>query len=960
MHKFNFENANNEQKKAIITTEGPVLIIAGPGTGKTFTLVKRAIYLIIEKGISPEQIMIATFTEKAAKELITRITNELMNVGVSVNINDMYIGTFHSICLRIIKENLEFTRIKKNYRMLDGFDQQYTIFQYIYKFRNIENYETIFERQLGAWKQSQVVANFVSNISEELVMFRDMQLDDDVRISTLGKVMEVYEDILTEQNLLDFSAIQTEAYRLLISNENVLAKIKEKIKYIMVDEYQDTNYVQEQIIFLIAGDRNNICVVGDDDQGLYRFRGATIRNILEFPNKFDGQVCEQINLTINYRSEKGIIDFYNNWMKITDGRQFYFKWDKYRFEKNIIAGKSSNIVTPTVIKVSGQEVDIDWHENVLKFIENLKSSNKLTNLNQIAFLFNSVRNKRVIALADYLEVHGINVYSPRSDMFFMRPEVKLIIGCLMLTFPAYVKKFGNRDYEFLTDDLYNYYEECIHMVNLYLKKSEESELKNWIREHGKRHYNLSKNTDYAFTGLMYQIFQYSPFREYLDTELNGGLIDLRPVRNLATISQIINKYEYLHRIDVFSSKNIDESVEKFFNMYLKFLFSGGIGEYEDVSEYAPSGCVSFLTIHQSKGMEFPIVVVGSLSGTPREKNNDLLEAIEKKYYKRSPFEIKKDIKYFDFWRLFYTAFSRAQNLLVLSCVEKNGRGRQPSKYFESSYRKLLSYTDSEFNLYNFKFEEVKDVNLKNTYSFTSNITVYENCAIQYKFYKELGFTPVRVGATIFGMLVHQTIEDIHKTAIRKEEKLIIPNNIKLWFDTNYSAISKSERAYLGQSQLDVAFKQVLRYANRQNGDWHRIQDAEVEVGLVKPNYILQGTVDLVEGEGNTVEIVDFKAEKKPDIFRDVEKIERYKKQLEVYSYLIEEKTGRKVSKMHIYYTGEENSIPTITFPKEKKAIEATIQDFDNVVKKIQNKDFSQKAKSQVLCNNCDLRYYCKK
>ncbi|MCB2295456.1 ATP-dependent helicase [Clostridium algoriphilum] len=957
---FDYGNANKNQIKAIKTVDGPLLIIAGPGTGKTFTLVKRAIYLIVEKGIPPEQIMIATFTEKASKELITRITNELMSKGVEVNINDMYIGTFHSICLRLIKENLEFTRIRKNYRILDGFEQQYTIFQYIYKFRNIENYETIFERPIGVWNQSQIIANLVSNISEELVNYRDMQLDNDVRISSLGKLMEVYEDILTQQNLIDFSTIQTEAYRLLVTNENVLFKVMDKIKYIMVDEYQDTNYVQEQLVFLIAGDKHNICVVGDDDQGLYRFRGATIRNILQFPNKFDAQICEQIRLTINYRSEKDIIEFYNNWMKITDGRQFNFKWGKYRFQKDIVAGKNSKIDTSAVIKISGQEVEIDWHENVLEFIEKLKLSGKLTNLNQIAFLFNSVRNKKVIALADYLELHGINVYSPRSDMFFMRIEIKLIIGCLMLTFPTYVQKMEKKDYEFLTDDLYNYYEECIHMVNLYLKKSKNDELKRWIREHGEKHYNLYKNTNYAFLGLMYQIFEHSPFREYLESDLNTSLIDLRPARNLAIISQIISKYEYLHKIDVFSSKNIDKSVEKFFNMYLKFLFCGGIGEYEDDSEYAPSGCVSFLTIHQSKGMEFPIVVVGSLGGTPRIINNNILEDVERKYYKRSAFEIKEDIKYFDFWRLYYTAFSRAQNLLVLSCIEKKGRGKQPSKYFESAYRKLHSYNDPEFKMDRFEFEEVKNVNLKNTYSFTSHIAVYENCAMQYKFFKELGFIPARVGATIFGMLVHQTIEDIHRTAIRKEEKLITPDNIKLWFDTNYDSISMSERAYIGQSQLDVALKQVIRYVDRQKGNWHRIQDAEVEVGLVKPNYILQGTVDLVEGEGNTVEIVDFKAEKKPDIFSDFDKIEHYKKQLQVYSHLIEEKTGKMVSKMHIYYTGEENSVPFITFPKEKKAIEATIKAFDDVVEKIQNKDFVQKSQSQILCNNCDLRFYCKK
>ena len=124
------------------------------GTGKTYTLVKRIVYLITEKNVQPEEILIATFTEKAAKELITRITNELYDIGVSVNLNEMYIGTFHSICLCILKDHLEYTRIKKNYRMLDNFDQQYMGFQRINKFRNLPCFDAIFEkRQVHGNKQ---------------------------------------------------------------------------------------------------------------------------------------------------------------------------------------------------------------------------------------------------------------------------------------------------------------------------------------------------------------------------------------------------------------------------------------------------------------------------------------------------------------------------------------------------------------------------------------------------------------------------------------------------------------------------------------------------------------------------------------------------------------------------------------------------------------------------------------
>ena len=955
---FDYGNANENQRKAIKAVDGPLLIIAGPGTGKTFTVVKRAAYLITEKGVPPEDIMIATFTEKAAKEIITRITDEMIGIGVVVNIHEMYIGTFHSICLRIIKENLEFTRIKKNYRMLDSFDQQYAIFQNIGMFRRIEEFNSLFD--MGAWRQAKVIADFANNISEELVDYNDLYNDPDLAIKMIADILDTYNQVLVNNNLIDFSAIQIEAYNLITQNPAILKKLQEKLRYIMVDEYQDTNYVQEQIVFLLAGKDKNLCVVGDDDQGLYRFRGATIRNILEFPNKFDNHECVQIKLTENYRSDKKIIHYYNNWMKTTAGKDFKFKWDNYRFNKDIISGKDKHNEGATVIKVSGKDIDDDWHETILDFINCLKFSGKLTDLNQIAFLFRSITNEKVVALANFLERNGVNVYSPRSDMFFYRNEIKMMLGCIMLTFPVQLDKFNKREYEFVSAQLENYYNNCVTIASKFIQASENKELLNWIKIHGRAHATMTKNTNYGLSALMYQLLEFEPFRSYLGVDLNEGVINLRPARNLATLSGIITKYEYLHRIDVLTSKNIDKTVELFFNMYLKFLFDGGITEYEDDSEYAPSDCVSFLTIHQSKGMEFPIVVVRSLGNNPIQRNNNLMDEIEDKYFKRKAFEPKDSIKYFDFWRLYYTAFSRAQNLLVMTCCEKGGRGRQPSKYFEDVYKSLPSYKNSSFDLNEFNFETIKDLNLKSTYSFTSHIAVYENCALQYKFYKELGFIPIRVGATLFGMLVHQTIEDIHRTAIRREEHLITPDNIKLWVDTNYGAISKSERAYLGQSQLDAVLKQVIRYADGQSGHWDRIQATEVEVSLVKPEYILQGTIDLIRGENDTVEIVDFKSEKKPDIFADKEKLERYKRQLQIYAHLVEEKTGHVVSNMHLYYTGEENGVPTITFPKNKASIDATIAQFDNVVRKIKNKEFSEKSKSLILCDNCDMRFLCKK
>lgn len=955
---FDFGNANDGQKEAISASEGAVLITAGPGTGKTYTLVQRAIYLIQECGVKPEQILMATFTEKAAKELITRITNELAARDIYVNVNEMYIGTFHSLCLRIIKDNLEFTSLKKNYRLLDTFDQKYLVFRNIHKFRNIADIELVMPNGNSAWRWADAICNYANTLSEELVDVEAMLDDYEAEIRVLAELLEEYNHLLEEENLIDFAKIQTECYRLLANNPDILSELQEKIRYLMIDEYQDTNYIQEQIVFMLGRKYGNICVVGDDDQGLYRFRGATIRNILEFPHKFPDGKCKIVPLVVNYRSNSDIVDFYNKWISTTDGAKFKFDWGKFRYDKHIVPHSESALNSPAVVKLSSEDDEDEWHEKILSFINALKSSGKLTDYNQIAFLFSSVKKLQVIELANFLEANGINVYSPRSDMFFKRKEIMLVIGCLMLMFPKYVEGLSKGEYKYLQADNSTYYRDCIISANEMLVLPENKELKKFIRSCGKTHLSLvetQKNADYAYSGLIYQLFSFEPFSSILDTDLSSGIVDVRPTRNLAMFTQIIGKFEYLHRISVFNHKYLNRDTERLFNTYLRLLFEGGITEYEDDSEYAPSGCVSFMTIHQSKGMEFPIVVVDSLSNTPRKNYKEILNRVEQKYYHRPQFEPYEQMKFFDFWRLYYTAFSRSQDLLILTCDEDN---RTPSKYFRELYDEITPIHSPAFNLNEFDFHKVKYVNIKDTYSFTSHITVYETCALQYKFYKELEFMPIRQGAMIFGTLVHETIEDIHRAAIREEEQLITPENISGWFESNYVSLVKSEHAYLAEPQRLAALKQVLRYVERQHGDWSRIKQAEVDVSLVQQDYIIEGKIDLIQGSDDTVELVDFKSERKPDIEKSRDRIEQYRRQLQIYAYLVEQRTGQKVSKMHIYYTGEENGNPMISFPYTKTAIEGTMASFDDTVRKIMSKQFCKRAESLKTCENCDFRFYC--
>lgn len=947
--------------EAITHTDGPLLIIAGPGAGKTKTLVERIVYLILS-GTDAENIMVATFTEKAAKELISRVSNRVLELNLKVNLNEMYIGTLHSIFLRIIEEFREYTNLKRSYRLLDQFDQKYLVFRNLNRYLEVDDpTEIIGNNYTNRWSKANKLIYFISKITEENLDVNILCNAEEDEIKAIGEYCKIYQSQLLEENVLDFSTIQSEAYNLLNSHPEILLTLQNRIKYVMVDEYQDTNTIQERLLHLLTQKTNNLCVVGDDDQGLYRFRGATIRNILEFPNNFKGVKCKQVSLTTNYRSHPDIIKFYNHWMSQldwTDGTK------RFRYPKIIKPRKDKFPNSPSVIKISNDVSFEEYCEEVLNFIRTLKGNGTLTNYNQIAFLFKSVKNDNVIALANFLETNGINVFSPRSALFFEREEVQLLFGAIIFIFPSLFD-----DLKWTEDanlEIWSTYEAWkLKFANtLRSNPQQHNELLKWCQKKAKEHINLTSNTNYAFSSLVYQLLEFPMFSELISLDLTENKSILRSAYNIAQITKLLFKFEYLYNITVLTPKNIKKALQDLFNTYLRFIEAGGIEEYEDFDEHAPSGCVSFMTIHQSKGLEFPIVIVGSLNLNPTKQFDEIDEILQNKYYHKEPFEPIERTKYFDFWRLFYTAFSRPQNILALTAFEKKGHGRNPSKHFEESYNSAINWRDEKFSPDKIKLETVKAANIKKEYSFTSHILLYENCPLQYKYYKELEFTEVRTGGVIGGSLLHQTIEDIHKAVLRNEVVSLTDENIRDWFNQNYLLLSKSNRSYLHQSQQDALLNQVLKYRDRQSDRWHLIKEAEVDVSLVKDDYILKGTIDLIEGENGTVELIDFKSGTKPDVNSTEPKtkqiLAQYRRQLEIYAHLVEERTGHQVSKMHLYYPKEEDSSPYITFKSNKDNIQHTIEVFDEVVKKIETKnyDMAHIVKSEKQCKECDMRYHC--
>lgn len=305
-----YDTLNEQQKLGVTTTEGPVLILAGAGSGKTRVLTHRTAYLIEEKGVNPYHIMAITFTNKAAGEMRERI-----DAMVSYGSESIWVSTFHSTCVRILRRHIDRIGYDTNFTIYDADDSK-SVMKEICKRLNIDT---------KIYKERSLLAA-ISSAKDELVSPDDFALKaaGDFGKRRQAEVYREYQNVLKKNNALDFDDLIVKTVELLRNDAEVLAYYQERFRYIMVDEYQDTNTAQFELIRLLAGKYKNLCVVGDDDQSIYKFRGANIYNILNFEKHFPDAVT--IKLEQNYRSTQNILDAANGVIANNVGRKRKSLW----------------------------------------------------------------------------------------------------------------------------------------------------------------------------------------------------------------------------------------------------------------------------------------------------------------------------------------------------------------------------------------------------------------------------------------------------------------------------------------------------------------------------------------------------------------------------------------------------------------------------------------------------------
>jgi DNA helicase-2/ATP-dependent DNA helicase PcrA len=928
---------NAAQMRSVAHSEGPLLIIAGPGSGKTQVLVWRTLNLLLTGKALPAEVLVCTFTEKAAYELRDRIALDAKKVGYEGDLSDLLVGTIHGICNRFLLKYRHRTRLLAGYDTLDDLTQQLFLNDH---FAEIVGEPDADYRYFGRWSTKwgaiENLTPYLNKIAEELVDPSRVAAAVDPFTAAVGRAYQAYDEQLEAANAIDFAHLQTEFLRLL-EQVDVGEAIAGRIKYAMVDEYQDTNFVQEELVLRLARPQMNIAVVGDEDQALYRFRGATVRNILEFPTRFD--TCAQETLSINYRSHERIIAAYDRWMASADWSNP--KGPDFRFPKTIVPEPGAMYPDyPAVFSVYGTSAK-DEGERFADLVAYLKEQGIVDDYSQIALLLHSVRGQHSERFLDALSRKGIPAFCPRARGYFENEEVRLMVAALALVLGYHGEGRGETWGRALTELAAYIDDGLIDLAKAAAGKPFAARLRALAEEVSSL--REGESLDRRVADYFYQLVAEEPFATFAKDE--------NQARNLAILSQLLNTFQAFYHFTVITYANREWLRRQFFNSFLRLLHEGGINEYEDPDQPFPQGYVQVMTMHQAKGLEFPVVVVGSLNVAISTAK--AVDRVLGPYYSRPPFEPESRVTDFDRMRLHYVAFSRAAKVLVLTAADR------PKDWFASIWDGLPQwpYVEKELlSVLNFKLRE--RFALKKTYSFTGDLKVYETCPRQYEYFRYYDFTPSRSAVIFFGLLVHQTIEDVHRRVLDGRLDGLTDEVIRGFFDVNVRNLTRSDVRPVGYEAREAAFRQVINYVHQNRDQMARVIDTEVDVSVEKPDYILTGKIDLLLGGDGKLELLDFKSQVRPS--QDDAYLEVYVKQLQLYAHILEQRYGKRPDRLLLYWTGEARREDALmVFPYEPAKVAEAGHHFDAVVAKITRREFAvRKAPEPKICKECDFKTYC--
>lgn len=844
---------NLAQEEIIQRAKLPALVLAGPGTGKTHTIVNFVAEAIKNGRFDPNKILITTFTKKAARELNTRIITKLRKENIKVDFKDIMIGNFHSLAMDFIKK---YRKLDDNFfslTVIDSYMEEYIIKENLDLFRKLPGFTKLIKKDAVG-----EILEIFQSLTNYLVDLNDLKNSPSEKDQLAYGIYLTYEKILQDLGLINFQLILKRFYDLL-TDPIIGDVIRKEIDLVVIDEYQDTNHIQEEIAFNLTKD-GNIIVFGDDDQALYSFRGADANNLLDFDEKYYrySKLRPTVyKLDINYRSDQFIVE------KSTG----FINQAKTSMRKDLKAVEE----TPnpnTIVRARADNIS-----NIVNIVSHLS---KKVDPSQIAFLFHSFFNPFPAKLEKALTDAGLRVINRKSDRYFHRKEIRFLIFILM-------KYMGISEIRIDFDERFmSYYQRKKNSYRKYLKSILDDEsLKEDIVI---RTFIQGLDKDLALSKIAYKALGLDYYKNLIDKdEANARLRH----KNTGKFINLCVDFD-----DIFS--NTENFYEKFIFSYLYIYFSkNALAEYdeEDIGEDG----INFMTIHQAKGLEFEIVFVSSLNDFPRKDKEKFLSWIHEE---RGEEEID-----LDFYRKYYTAFTRAKKLLV---VFDNSR--------DMRIKRFVGGLDSSSRLSSIDFVRKRPEKEKQIFAFTTDISPYETCPRKYYFLRYLGYKSPKTQSLIFGSRVHALAEYIYSTSFSKDD---------------LGKFLRKNPAYVDpvSNLLNKGFE---------------VCGSEVNYKTDRGDFILQGSIDLILKDGS---IVDLKTGSINEMG-----LETYKKQLLTYKSLMEA-NGDVATSMILYFIEKDQEIRVddIGFDQEK---------IDEIARNILGENFKQKTENRLACKFCPMRFYC--
>ncbi|MCX7623071.1 MAG: ATP-dependent helicase [Thermomicrobium sp.] len=882
------EGLTPEQQAVVTHERGPLLVIAGPGAGKTEVMLRRAAYLVLERRIEPEAILLTTFTRKATEELRVRLASLL-----GPQVERLLIATIHGFCQWLLEQFPDRHPFGQPLRILDEH------LQHLFVFAHVEALGLNQPRgRLGEYI-ADVIAAFNAYSEdlvdpEALVVHLPSKSDDPEALAVAAAYCR-YRRLLDESGWLDFPGLQREAYRLLREDDEVRATVQSRFQHVIVDEHQDTNILQDLILGIVAAPEMNLCVVGDDDQSIYRFRGATVANFLRFPELYPQ--ARRIELSHNFRSRRPIVQVASR----------LIAHNPLRYAKTIEAVRGDG---PEVLLVTSDDVD-DEGERLAALIATLRAEGAIERWSDVAVLYRSVRYYAQPLLAA-LAARGIPAVATGNGGFFDRPDIQQLRDLIVaLGWPSSWRP------DHFAGPVLALTPETVDRLAAFAGNIWE------LDERGLEALGITDERDRSLLAGLVALRRRVKARQHgsilvlIDEILaRSGYVarciergDTRAVLNLAQFSRLAADFDRQER-----------SAAPFrFGEFLRSLPERSLDEVEPEDEDA----VQVMTIHQAKGREFPVVILASLveGRLPGRERPARFRIPPELLPQVTPPEIAArrltdpEEALSDQRRLAYVALTRARDLLVLSAPARIRRQRsRPSRFLDEMG--LTAERTSAPPVPRLSLAGTRDRTRRRELG-TSAIVTYATCPLRFYLLYEAGFELPAWPTVQLGNAIHLTLAALHRRVLAGQP--VDEEFAADLFDRYWQPLSRHASARL-EGLYETGRTAVIRYVTNWHRTFERIVGVEQQFCYPAPHGLVTGRIDLVRAcPDATLELVDFKTRATAGIA-----LIRPDFQLRLYAAAFEQAVQRPVGRLTVHLLADDREESWGWSDEERARIQAEL------------------------------------